>query len=81
MMKNIHFFSAGESIKDKAAHAKIGIRGQRAMELASIGLPGLSLAFPGRRTSDPAPGQWASPERSGWQAFGRKTAPVRFTIR
>ncbi|MBN2353314.1 MAG: pyruvate, phosphate dikinase [Spirochaetales bacterium] len=39
MMNNIHFFSAGESIKDKAAHAKIGIRGQRAMELASIGLP------------------------------------------
>ena len=39
MKKNIHFFAAGESIKDSAVHAKIGIRGQRAMELASIGLP------------------------------------------
>ena len=39
MMKNIHFFAAGEATKDKAGDRSIGIRGQRAMELASIDLP------------------------------------------
>jgi pyruvate,orthophosphate dikinase len=39
MKKNIYFFSAKESAQEKAIHNNIGIRGQRAMELASIDLP------------------------------------------
>ena len=39
MKKNIHLFSAGAAKIDKAIQDSIGIRGRRAMELASIDLP------------------------------------------
>ncbi|MBN1696050.1 MAG: pyruvate, phosphate dikinase [Spirochaetales bacterium] len=39
MKEHIHFFKKGEYIKDDAILDKIGIRGRRAMELASLSLP------------------------------------------
>jgi pyruvate,orthophosphate dikinase len=39
MKSNIHFFSAHEHISKKAVLDNIGIRGRRAMELASLDLP------------------------------------------
>ncbi len=39
MNKNIHFFSSKEFTKDSEVMAKIGIRGQQAMEFAALNLP------------------------------------------
>ncbi len=39
MKKNIHFFNKGEFTKKATILEKIGIRGRRAMELASLNLP------------------------------------------
>lgn len=39
MKDNIHYFKAGENITDEAILEKLGIRGRRAIELASLDLP------------------------------------------